>query len=89
MTGTTRRTSVYTIRLGDPRNMGGTVHGLRRQSIPISDLGEASVSFRAASDRAALEVTRAALSGRQWVDGFTVEHELTTGLGVHRRTVTA
>ena len=80
---THRRTSVYTIRLG--ATTPGLVHtvasGLLDRAI-ITDLGSRSVSFRAPTgDAGAYQIALDAMAG---VSG---EWHLTTGLGVHRRTI--
>lgn len=75
---TNRRTSLYTFRTGHPTM---TVARLRAAGITIQDHGQGSVSWRAADDRAALYARKNVIGN---LDGT-----LTTGLGVHRRTVTA
>lgn len=78
-----RRTSVYTIRLQDQFAADVAAFELREANVPISDHGDASVSFRAPSDAAAARIANRAVAT---VEGSAY---LTTGLGVHRRTVEA
>jgi hypothetical protein len=72
----TRRSSVYTLRLADPSGVTSHVPG-------IVDQGSGSVSFRAGGDEAATRVATDALTAA----GETGPAELTTGLGLHKRTV--
>lgn len=74
-----RRTSVYTIRTLDVTRVA---RSLRAAQVPIIDQGEESVSFRAPGDAEAQEVTHG-IAVRDTAEAW----ELTTGLGVHRRTV--
>jgi hypothetical protein len=78
--GTTRQTSIYTIRLQSPTSVTVTAHGLRHLGIAVCDLGDSSVSFRAGDDETALRIARLAAPP-------TAARTLTTGLGVHRRDV--
>lgn len=76
----TRRTSIYTLRTP---HVTHTVARMRSAGLPVADQGEASVSFRADGDDAALAVIERV--AQPWRGGSA--WELTTGLGVHRRTV--
>lgn len=80
---TNRRSSIYTIRLTNPGDVALVTDCLTAAGTPVVDQGDASVSFRAADDDAANRTLDHALSGYTFP-----EHIVTTGLGVHRRTVT-
>lgn len=80
---TNRRTSVYTIRVRSQEAAQRVVAGFNEQGLGIQDQGETSVSFRAPGDAAALLIARQA---QPWARETVT---LTTGLGVHRREVTA
>jgi hypothetical protein len=83
----TRRTSVYTIRLTDHtdedarRLLDDVRKSLAWQGVGVADHGDRSISYRAAGDEAAAQIARDALAG------LSDPWDLTTGLGVHRRTV--
>jgi hypothetical protein len=86
-----RRTSIYTIRLIDPEWVAdvaawvsGSGYVPAQPGTPIVDRGDSSVSFRAADDAAAASIVHTALDGSP-----EVAYTLTTGLGIHRRMVTA
>lgn len=74
-----RRTSVYTLHLEDHTTTKAIAHGF---PTALQDQGETSLSFRARDDQDARQIAADALAGLD--DPYT----LTTGLGVHRRTVT-
>jgi hypothetical protein len=77
-----RQTSVYTLHV-DPDVVDQIAPTF---PAPLQDRGSESLSFRAADDAAALAVIDTALAGveiNRWLGGC-----LTTGLGVHKRTVT-
>lgn len=75
-----RRSSLYTIRGLDPRQVQEVAGAVR---IAVQDQGETSVGFRAARDFTALHIAHEALRGLDLPEGV----EVTTGFGVHRRTV--
>jgi hypothetical protein len=77
----TRRTSVYTVRDLPAEAVEMLAAALR---VPVSDRGEASVSYRASNDRSARGHALAAL---RTIGLPTSEATLTTGLGVHRREI--
>ena len=84
-----RRTSVYTIRLSPEHT--DRIEAIRdavEQFTPVVDVGAASVSFRTpTSDEGAYTIASTVMAGcvEEPGTGWT----LTTGLGIHRRTVTA
>jgi uncharacterized protein with GYD domain len=80
---TLRRTSTYTIRLTEatPERVEAVRRALTQRGVRIIDLGDAAVSYRSAGDTDAMQTAAAAME-KLWATWT-----LTTGLGVHRRTV--
>lgn len=80
----TRRTSNYTVRFANsPEGQGHAARFASALSVPVQDHGATAITFRSADDASATETATAALSAA----GITAQATLTTGLGVHRRTV--
>lgn len=85
----TRATSIYTIRLtvvADRAHRREILAAIAAHLPAVLDHGDNSVSFRAAGDASAILIARAAAAA---ADDWWFCAELTTGLGIHRRTVTA
>ena len=73
-----RRTSPYTLRLADTAAASRVA-----EHLPVTDHGATTVGFRAKNDEEAMEKSTAALEAAGVLEGAW----LTTGLGVHKRTV--
>ena len=81
-TAQTRRTSAYTLRFPTAEQAQAAAAAL---AVPVNDTGDLSVSWRATGDLSAISTAEAALAmvGLASAPGVV----LTTGLGIHRRTV--
>lgn len=81
----TRRTSLYTIDLTGTPNLPAALEAVANRLPNVQDLGEHSVTFRAPTDDAgALRIARHATDVPVWLTAT-----LTTGLGIHKRTIVA
>jgi len=80
-----RKTSLYTIRLIEPDDavvlLDQIADGLRHEGYGVADYGSTTLSFRAKDDEEALAVAIEATAH--------IPTTLSTGMGVHRREVTA
>lgn len=76
----TRRTSLYTAHVGSGA-VETAATALTAAGVPLQDVGDYSVAYRAPDDAKALQIAAQALDGP--CPGWT----MTTGLGVHRRPV--
>lgn len=82
---THRRTSNYTLHV--PGSDTADLDRLQQVLPPITDRQEHGLTFRATDDDHAARISARAMDESSFPDD--VETHLTTGLGVHRRTVVA